>query len=136
MIHLTITTPDSKTFEGEIKEIYIPTSNGDIGIFPDHSPMISTIQLGEIHFIDAKDNKHLIIVSEGLSQIKFNVMHISVISSTYLHEIDPKKIEEEIKELETIIEEEKKHKSEVSRIHTRIINVKKYHISSYHKHKV
>ena len=136
MINLKITDLQSKIFEGKVKEIYIPTSNGEIGIFEDHSPMISSIHLGELHFIDSNDKKHVLIVSEGLAEIKFNNMHISVISGTYPHEIDPQKLEEEIKKLEKIIEEEKKHKSEVSSIHTRIINTKKYHISSYHKHKV
>ncbi|MCL4393110.1 ATP synthase F1 subunit epsilon [Patescibacteria group bacterium] len=136
MIDIIITTPTEKIFEGKIKEIYIPTSNGDVGVFHDHSPMISSIHLGELHFIDSNNKKHILIVSEGLAQIKFNKMYISVISGTYPHEINPDVLEAEIKELEKIIEEEKKNKIEVSKIHTRIINTKKYHIASYHKHRV
>ena len=43
-----IITPDAKLFEGEVKSIKLPGTDGGFEILNNHAPIISTLTTGEI----------------------------------------------------------------------------------------
>lgn len=47
-IFLEIVTPEKVLFQGEVEEILVPGSEGELGILPDHIPLISTLKPGEL----------------------------------------------------------------------------------------
>lgn len=55
-IHLTIKTPTSVIYNGEVISITIPTTDGYINVLPNHENLISTVDIGiiKIETIDAK----------------------------------------------------------------------------------
>ncbi len=133
MIDTIIYTPSKKIFEGKIKEMYIPTPNGEIGIFPNYEPFIYSISLGELSFIDEKGEKHILAVTEGFLRVFFNKMYLSIVSGIYPHDIDIDKIEREQKEIEEYLKKEQS-KHETSRMKSRL-SVIKLHIATHNKHK-
>ncbi len=54
LLHLVILTPKTKTFEGDVDILTVPTKAGQIGILANHYPLIATIPTGLFHFV--KDN--------------------------------------------------------------------------------
>ena len=50
-LHLVILTPRSKTFEGDVDVLNVPTKTGQIGILADHFPLIATIPTGVFHYV-------------------------------------------------------------------------------------
>ena len=52
---IEILTPDKKIFEGNIKLIQLPGSNGSFEILNNHAPIISTLKGGTIK-IELEDN--------------------------------------------------------------------------------
>lgn len=48
IISLKILTPEKIIYQDDVFEITLPTEAGEIGILPDHSPLVSIIKTGEI----------------------------------------------------------------------------------------
>lgn len=50
-LSLTLVTPFQKVFEGvEVTEIKIPAEKGQITIYPDHSPLVTTLDTGLLSY--------------------------------------------------------------------------------------
>jgi F-type H+-transporting ATPase subunit epsilon len=49
-LHLEIVSPEKLIFSGEVDFVSVPGKGGYLGILPGHAPMISELQIGEIHF--------------------------------------------------------------------------------------
>jgi F-type H+-transporting ATPase subunit epsilon len=45
-LHLEIVTPEKRAFEGDVDEVVVPGSEGELGILPHHAPLISTLGHG------------------------------------------------------------------------------------------
>jgi F-type H+-transporting ATPase subunit epsilon len=45
-LHLQIVTPEKKAFEGDVDEVIVPGSEGELGILPHHAPLISLLGQG------------------------------------------------------------------------------------------
>lgn len=49
---LEIVTPEKKIFQGEVKRVRLPGSNGLFEILKDHAPIVSTLGKGTIRVVD------------------------------------------------------------------------------------
>ena len=47
-MHLDIITPDEKLFEGEVKSLIVPGTDGSLGILDNHAPIISSLKDGQV----------------------------------------------------------------------------------------
>ena len=45
-LHLEIVTPEKRAFVGDVDEVIVPGSEGELGILPHHAPLISTLGQG------------------------------------------------------------------------------------------
>ncbi|GEM_PF-152176 len=50
LLRLRIATPDASLFEGNGTLVELPTTEGQIGIYPGHVPLVATLGEGVIHF--------------------------------------------------------------------------------------
>ena len=44
----SLVSPEAELFSGEVDQVDIPGSEGDLGIFPNHSPLMAAIRTGAI----------------------------------------------------------------------------------------
>src|SRR5476651_1642229 len=74
-INLNIVTPEEKTFESEVDEVYLTTPLGEIGILPSHENLMTKILAGELRI---KNNGKVTImaVGSGLLQMADNNLSI------------------------------------------------------------
>ncbi|MGQ9655046.1 MAG: F0F1 ATP synthase subunit epsilon [Thermodesulfobacteriota bacterium] len=49
-IQLDIVTPDKLAFSGEVDEVNLPGSLGEFGVLPGHTPFLSELKIGPMHF--------------------------------------------------------------------------------------
>lgn len=47
-IHLKIVTPEKVLFEGEVDEVLVPGSEGELGILPKHVSLLAALKPGEL----------------------------------------------------------------------------------------
>lgn len=66
-----IATPEKVVYENEIFQVSIPTTTGEITVLPNHSPLVSILQAGELRIKDS-EGEHLMAVSGGFLEIRAN----------------------------------------------------------------
>jgi len=66
-----IATPEKVVYEDEINQASIPTTSGEITILPNHIPLVSVLQAGEIKIVD-KDGEHVLAVAGGFLEVRDN----------------------------------------------------------------
>jgi F-type H+-transporting ATPase subunit epsilon len=47
---LTVVTRDRKVLETEADEVVLPATDGEIGILPGHTPLLTTLRIGEMRY--------------------------------------------------------------------------------------
>jgi F-type H+-transporting ATPase subunit epsilon len=71
LISLKILTPEKIVYEDMVSKIDVPTEDGEIGILPNHAPLVSIIKSGEIRI--SKENQNEIIplsINSGIIVVK------------------------------------------------------------------
>ena len=47
-IHVDIVSAEGQIFSGEASMVFVPGSQGDLGIAPRHAPLLTTLRAGEV----------------------------------------------------------------------------------------
>ncbi len=67
-MYLEILTPQKKIFNGEIKLLKVPGSQGSFEILMNHAPIISTLEKGEVKIVTKTGEVLLYTVDSGVVQ--------------------------------------------------------------------
>lgn len=62
-------TPEKILFEGEIRGVQVPGTEGDFGVLPGHAPFVSTIREGVIEIEAADGEKQNFPVVSGVAEV-------------------------------------------------------------------
>jgi F-type H+-transporting ATPase subunit epsilon len=94
-LHLEIVTPEARTFSGEALMVVVPGVEGDLGILPDHMPLMTQVNPGELRILTAEGERFLAIGSGFLEVLPDRV---SVMTDMAVAEadIDEKAAEEAV----------------------------------------
>ena len=69
---LDILTQKKKLFEGEVKSVKFPGTNGEFEILNNHAPIISTLTKGEIRVLNINSKKEIFNINGGVIEIQNN----------------------------------------------------------------
>ena len=86
-------TPESIIFEGQAHEVILPTQNGQIGVLPDHEPLVTILTPGEIFIKNGAEIIHLASMG-GFVEINNNAVKVLSDSAIRSEEIDALAAEE------------------------------------------
>ena len=95
ILHLEIVTPEARIFEAEVDQVVVPAVEGELGILPQHVPLMTQLQPGELRiYQNGKETR--LAVGEGFLEVRPD--KVSVLTDMALHEadIDEKAVEEAI----------------------------------------
>ena len=70
-MHLQVLTPNKKIFSEEIDELIVNTTNGQIGILPNHIQLVTRIKPSEM-IIKIKGKKHYFAITGGFLEVDKN----------------------------------------------------------------
>jgi len=104
-IRLTILTPRKKFFEGEVSLITLRTIAGEIGILPDHYPLISVVKTGSLH-IKIGDKVHYFATSGGVISVEKGKLVLLLETIERPEDIDIKRAEEAKKRAEALLKQQ------------------------------
>lgn len=91
-LRLEITTPETKAYSEDVEYVLLPGSEGELGVFPNHVPLLTTLRPGELRV--RKDGREIpLAVGEGFVEITAG--RVSVLTDMAL---EPEKIDIEAAE--------------------------------------
>jgi F-type H+-transporting ATPase subunit epsilon len=65
---LEIVTPDRSLLREEVDEVVVPGTEGELGILPGHTPLLSTLKIGELWYRQGQE-KHFLAIAFGFVEI-------------------------------------------------------------------
>ena len=84
---LNIVTPSRNFYDGEASMVIVKTVDGEIGIMPDHIPLVSILDVGMVDIKDGQTEKSAT-VNMGFIQVVNNEVSIFTDSAEWPEEID------------------------------------------------
>ena len=94
-LNLEIVTPEARTFSGEALMVVAPGVEGDLGILPDHMPLMTQIHPGELRVTTA-DGEIFLAVGEGFLEVLPDRVAVMTDMAIAEAEIDEKAAEEAV----------------------------------------
>jgi F-type H+-transporting ATPase subunit epsilon len=92
-LKLEIVTPDATTFSGDVEMVTLPGVEGEMGIFPQHVPLMTQLVAGEIT-VRQGGNDLFLAVGDGFVEIAGDHVNILTDMAIQAENIDEAKVEE------------------------------------------
>ena len=92
--NLTIVSAERKILEGEVKQIQATGVEGELGILPGHTPLLTAIKPGIVKFILQDGNEDVIYVSGGFLEVQPNIVTVLADVAIRGSELDADRIRE------------------------------------------
>lgn len=99
-LKLTILTPEREFYTGEVTEIVTVSTQGAIGILPDHMPLVTTLKPCVTEITEKGGKKLKAFTSTGMLEVKDNDVKILCDACEWPEEVDLKRAEEAKKRAE------------------------------------
>lgn len=85
-MQLDIVSAESEIFSGEVNAVIAPAIMGDVGIYPQHTPLVTQLKPGELKVeIDGEEDQY-IYVSGGMLEVQPDI--VTVLSDTAIRAED------------------------------------------------
>ena len=70
-LHVDVVSAESSIFSGEAKFVALPGENGELGILPRHTPLITRIKPGAVRIVRAdNDAEEFVFVAGGILEVQ------------------------------------------------------------------
>ena len=94
-LHLSIVTPEKTVFSESVENVYLPGADGELGILPMHSGLVTALQPGELRYL-YKGKESTLAVGSGFAEITQTKVIVLTDMALGEDEIDESKTEEAI----------------------------------------
>ncbi len=92
-LKLEIVTPEAKTYSEDVDMVTLPAAEGEMGVMPNHVPLMTQIVAGEVYV--RKDNRdYFLAIGDGFVQITGERVAIMTDMAIKAENIDEAKAEE------------------------------------------
>ena len=94
-IHVDVVSAEEQIFSGEAKFVALPGENGELGILPRHTPLITRIKPGAVH-IERADNgeEEFVFVAGGILEVQPGAVTVLADTAIRGHDLDEAKANE------------------------------------------
>jgi F-type H+-transporting ATPase subunit epsilon len=94
-IHVDVVSAEASIFEGEAEFVALPGESGELGIYPQHTPLITRIRPGAVRIkLPNSNEEEFVFVAGGILEVQPN--RVTVLADTAIrgHDLDEAKAEE------------------------------------------
>ncbi len=104
-LRLEIVTPESRAYSDDVELVLLPAIEGEMGIYPQHIPLITQLKPGEL--VVTKGGKQIALaVGEGFVEVTGTKVSVLVDMAMSEEEIDETAAEQAIKRAEARLKEQ------------------------------
>jgi F-type H+-transporting ATPase subunit epsilon len=91
-IHVDVVSAEEAIFSGEAEFVVLPGEEGELGIYPKHTPLITRIRPGTVRIKPADGGEEqLIFVAGGILEVQPNVITVLADTAIRGHDLDEAK---------------------------------------------
>jgi F-type H+-transporting ATPase subunit epsilon len=87
-IHVDIVSAEGHIFSGEATMVFVPGSQGELGIAPRHAPLLTTLKAGEVRVQSEGQDEQLFYVGGGALEIQPNLVTVLADTAARAHDLD------------------------------------------------
>ena len=92
-LKLEIVTPEARIFSDEVDSVVLPGSEGEMGVLPAHSNLVTTLKHGELVYTKGGKSSHLA-VGEGLVEVTGTTTRVLTDMAIGVEDIDEKAVQD------------------------------------------
>jgi len=86
-MHIDVVSAEESIYSGEAEFVVLPGVEGELGIYPRHTPLITQIKAGTVRIkVPGKDEEELVYVQGGFLEVQPD--HVNVLSDTAIRAAD------------------------------------------------
>lgn len=86
-MNVSVVTPDGKVFDGDVDMVSVKTTEGGLGILPNHIPLVTPLTIGTVR-IKKGSEITLVAITGGLMEVRGDQVSILAESAELPSEID------------------------------------------------
>ena len=118
-IRLTVVTRERKFIDVDVDEVELPASDGEIGVLPGHTPLLTTLRVGTLRY-RAGSTVERIVISWGFAEVLPDRVIVLAERGIVPSETDPTATEAERLEAEKELAYLSSHDPEFARVEARL----------------
>ena len=84
-LKLEIVTPEAKIYSEEVSMVTLPGSEGELGIYPNHVPLMTQVHAGEI-IVSRNGSEEVLAVGEGFIEVTGD--HVAILTDNAANSAD------------------------------------------------
>jgi len=97
IVHLSVISHDGELFSEKVSFVKVFTDNGEVGIYPDHTSMVTTVRHTDVVYeLTNQEKSHSFYVSQGILSISNNRVVILTDTMILHDDLNKKKITESL----------------------------------------
>ena len=94
-IHVDVVSAEAQIFSGEASFVVLPGEEGELGIYPRHTPLLTRIRPGAVRVQPANGGpEELVFVSGGLLEVQPDIVTVLADTAIRGHDLDEAKAQE------------------------------------------
>jgi F-type H+-transporting ATPase subunit epsilon len=101
---LRIVTPEGVAYETDAEYVVLPGKEGELGIYPGHTPLVTSLKIGELRCRHA-GHETVLALGEGFAEITNSKISILTDSAVREEDMDEREIEAAIQRAQEALKE-------------------------------
>ena len=98
-LNFSLVSPERELFSGAVDQVDVPGTEGDLGIFPNHSPLMAAIRTGTITvYSDGTETQYF--VQGGFADVTPEGLTVLAERATAMSDVDAEAIKADIETIE------------------------------------
>jgi F-type H+-transporting ATPase subunit epsilon len=87
-IHVDIVSAEGQIFSGEATRLFVPGSQGELGIYPRHAPLLTTLAAGEVRVESEDHEEQTFYVGGGALEIQPHLVTVLADTAARAKDLD------------------------------------------------
>src|SRR6266702_7379538 len=100
-IHVDVVSAEENIFSGEAEFVVLPGEAGELGIYPQHTPLITRIKPGSVRIkVPDREDEELVFVAGGILEVQPKVVTVLADTAIRGRDLDEAKATQALKDAE------------------------------------